>query len=298
MADHPLSQGRVPEWAQTWGEDIHGVWAGFVLGEVEHRLRWIPGGRLLTHWEGEPKEVELDGYWLGETPVTQALWTEVMGHNPSRFQSERLPWRCLERPVEQVSWEDVQEFLRAVDERQPELELRLPSELEWEVAARATTETDTYAGDLDDAEFASSVLDGIAWYGGNSGQGFELEGVNLSQLFRREGLAARAGTHPVGLKAPNPWGLCDVLGNVWEWCQDQYERGTERVFRGGSWGGPAWRCRAAFRDGRAPGRRGDLGFRVSRGQVSVPRDAGPSRERSEPRPAEPGRRPIKGRGAP
>ncbi len=283
FAPNPIVAEGPPAWAETWGEDVYGVWAGFVIGEVEHRLRWIPGGHFtMGSPEGErgrldEKEAQrdqtVDGFWLGETPVTQALWTAVMGDNPSRFASKRLPWRCLIRPVEQVSWDEVQVFLQKINTTIDGLDLRLPTEAQWEYACRAGTTTATYAGDLDDEDFASEVLSPVAWYGGNAAQEFDLEdGEDLETFWKQYDQVAppgRSGTHPVGRKAPNPWGLYDMLGNVYEWCQDEYKRGRRRVIRGGSWDVYAGNCRAACRGGRVPGGRvDDVGFRVSRGQTS------------------------------
>ncbi|MFN7952191.1 MAG: formylglycine-generating enzyme family protein [bacterium] len=261
-----------PSWACEWGDDRYGVWAGFAVGEVTHRLRWIRPG---TFWMGSPKgeagrwpdegprhRVTIrSGFWLGEMPCTQALWEAVMGENPSRFQSPT-------RPVERVSWSDCQAFLARLGERVPELKPRLPTEAEWEYACRAGTTTSTYAGELViRGDNDGPVLDAIAWYGGNSGVGFELaEAEDSSKWPKKQHPHKKAGTRPVGLKAPNPWGLCDMLGNVWEWCGDWFgdyapaavtdptgpAEGSDRVFRGGSWGSYARSVRAAYRDWYGP----------------------------------------------
>jgi formylglycine-generating enzyme required for sulfatase activity len=124
--------------------------AGREPSEVQHKVE-------LTH-----------GFWIADTPVTQALWQAVIGSNPSRFVHP-------ERPVEQVSWDDAQAFIARLNEQQPGLELSLPTEAQWEYACRAGTTTATYAGDLkilgDDN---APVRDAIAWYGGNSGVDFDL----------------------------------------------------------------------------------------------------------------------------
>jgi formylglycine-generating enzyme required for sulfatase activity len=202
--------------------------------------------------EGPRHEVELTrGYWLFDTPCTQALWQAVMGvgENPSRsrFQGEN-------RPVENVSWEDCQAFIGKLNEALPGLELSLPTEAQWEYACRAGTQTARYASDLD----------AIAWYRENSS----------------------GETHEVGQKRPNAWGLYDMLGNVWEWVQDGYaedyyqhsptvdpqglDAGADRVSRGGSWSVVALSVRAASRSGLVPGlRHVALGFRCS--------SSGPSR---------------------
>ena len=123
-------------------------------------------------------------FWTAQFVVTQRQWQEVMGNNPSRLRSAGL-----EAPVEQVTWKDVQSFLAKVNAMQVRWMVRLPTEAEWEYAARAGSPGETY-GPLDD----------IAWYRGN-------------------GLGA---THPVGQKLPNAFGLYDMLGNVWRWCQDWF----------------------------------------------------------------------------
>jgi formylglycine-generating enzyme required for sulfatase activity len=212
---------------------------------------------------------------LFDTPCTQALWEAVMGDNPSRFQSP-------ERPVEQVSWEEVQEFLRRIEERVPGL--ALPTEAQWEYACRAGTQTATYAGDLEIlGDSNAPLLDAIAWYSGNSGVGFELDnGWDSSNWPEKQYLHERAGTHPVGLKEPNAWGLYDMLGNVWEWCADGIrpygsesvtdpigptKAGAERVLRGGAWILDARVVRSASRIAYDPGYRFvNFGFRCARVQ--------------------------------
>ena len=307
-----------PDWAHGVGRDRFGLFADLRpkgwAPEAWLKLRWIPPG---TFWMGSPKDepghkedegprhrVTLSqGFWLADAPCTQALWTQVMGRNPSRFQSRTEPWLSHLRPVEQVSWEDVQAFLQRLQEVLPGAQL--PTEAEWEYACRAGSETATYAGPVEIlGEANAPALDDIAWYRGNSGVDYELdEAWDSSDWDEKQYPHERAGTRVIRTKRPNAWGLYDMLGNVWEWCQDARRRtygearvtdplrqnpGPERVIRGGSWHDPAGSCRAAFRGGDDPGLRGvNLGFRVSRGLASVPRDAGPSSERSEPSRAEP-----------
>ena len=160
--------------------------------------------------------------------MTQEQWQAVMGTNPSRFPGDP------KRPVESVSWNDAQEFLRQLSEKEGKL-YRLPTEAEWEYAARAGSKATYCFGD--DAK----LLREYAWYGENSGN----------------------RTHPVGQLKPNAWGLYDMHGNVWEWVQDWYtadyyqqsafidlqgpeERGY-RVLRGGSWVDEAGNVRVAYR---------------------------------------------------
>ena len=190
-------------------------------------------------------------FYLGIYPVTQRQWEAVMGSNPSRFQGP-------EHPVEQVSWDKVQEFIRSLNTHEGRALYRLPTEAEWEYAARAGA-TGAYCFGDDVTQLAQ-----YAWYEDN----------------------ARGTTHPVGQLQPNAWGLYDMHGNVWEWVQDWYDNqeyarraatgtavvdpagpaaGSHRVFRGGSWGNTTRNCRSADRGGYAPGvRGGTLGFRLLR----------------------------------
>ena len=264
MKNRPRLLDGMPErWAVEWGEDQHGMFMGFGVGEVVQRLRYIPPGRFLMgspdsevgRYDYETQhEVQLtQGYWLADTPCTQALWQAVMANNPSHFQGSN-------RPVEQVSWEDCQEFVKRLNERVPGLQARLPSEAEWEYACRAGTSGATWRGELDlQEDHSASILEPIAWYRKNSG----------------------SETQPVRGKAANPWGLYDMLGNVWEWCQDNwgtYEAGAcidpkgapsgrYRVLRGGSWDGDTQSERAARRGRDSPDDRDfSLGFRLARGQ--------------------------------
>ena len=182
------------------------------------------------------------GYFLGIHPVTQAQWKAVTGSSPSRFPGDN-------RPVEQVSWEDCQEFGKNLtDHLKGRGTVGLPSEAEWEYACRAGTSTEYYTGD------GVAALKKTGWYSGNAG----------------------SQTHPVGELAPNAWGLHDMHGNVWEWCQDRhgaYEgidqidpqgqtNNKYRVLRGGGWGDAPDTCHAGRRFGYAPGNRGcSFGFR-------------------------------------
>jgi formylglycine-generating enzyme required for sulfatase activity len=192
------------------------------------------------------------GYWLFDTPVTQALWHEVMGENLSQFKS-------LKRPVENLSWEDCQKFLININEQIPGINLCLPTESQWEYACRAATETALYNGDIEIIGDANApALNNIAWYGGNSGVGFELENnYNITHLKNRQYKDNPSGTHPVALKLPNNWGLYDMLGNVSEWTSDSLHNSEEdrrvnsgkvlRVIRGGSYNDSALVCNSAAR---------------------------------------------------
>jgi len=290
LRGHPLVGGCPPAWACSWGQDRKGVFAGFVVDGVEQRMRWIPPGRFMMgsppdepgRWgdEGPVHEVEITrGFWLGDTPVTQGLWQAVMGSNPSRFQDPR-------RPVERVSWEDCQSFCAALERLAPGLGVRLPSEAEWEYACRAGTAGATYAGPIEvRGERDAPVLDAIAWYGGNSGVDYDLsEWEDSSEWPQKQHKHVRAGTREVGKKQANPWGLHDMLGNVWEWCSDAWHAyssasspqqdplhagstGGRRVLRGGGWNSLARSVRAAYRYLARPGDRyDDLGLRLARDQ--------------------------------
>ncbi len=289
-----------PAWAQSVGRDRHGLWATLAVGEARQKMRWIAPGRF---WMGSPEDepgryyweqllhlVEIkNGFWLGETPCTQALWLAVMGGgNPSEFQTP-------DRPVERVSWDDCQEFLGTLRQDKAGGEIwRLPTEQEWEYACRAGTETATYEGSIEiKGEHNAPVLGPIAWYGGNSGVDDLENGWDSSDWTEKEEKHTRAATHPVALKRANPWGLYDMLGNVWEWCHDSVDpemtpnpEGPYRVFRGGSWYELARNVRAAYRYWYLPSDRDDsFGFRLARGQESA------LRQGAEPRGAE---RPTRG----
>ena len=221
--------------------------------DVTITMCWIPAGEFeMGAYEDEQEagndeypqhEVNIDyGFWMGKYEVTQAQWEAVMGSNPSYFDGAN-------HPVEQVSWNDIQGFEADLDGA-----FRLPSESEWEYACRAGTETRFYWGDDPDYD----EIGDYAWYSSNSNN----------------------QTHDVGQKRPNAWGLYDMSGNVYEWCEDWYhgnyngapddgsawnDNGSYRVFRGGDWAYLAQRCRSAYRNYYVPSYRcGSLGFRLLR----------------------------------
>lgn len=256
---------RSSEDARGGGPRSGPFYIAFTLDDVTQRLRWIPAGAFRMgspgdepgryHDEDPQHIVSIPrGFWLFDTPCTQALWEAVMGENPSRFQSS-------DRPVEQVSWQDAQDFLERINARIPGLELVLPSEAQWEHACRAGTETAVYTGPVEIlGERSAPALDAIAWYGGNSGVGFELEdGYDSYGWAEMQYPSPKSGTHPVGKKEPNAWGLYDMLGNVSEWVQDHWHESYE----GAPTDGSAWIDLDASPDAGGS----FLGFRPARAQL-------------------------------
>ncbi|MFM7886028.1 MAG: formylglycine-generating enzyme family protein, partial [Pseudanabaena sp.] len=226
---------------------------------------------------------------MGKYPITQAQWRTVAMSPKVAIDLNLTPsfHRGEDKPVEQVTWYQAQEFCARLSRLTGE-NYRLPSEAEWEYACRAGAEdyTEYYFGD------DASQLDNYGWYGNNSGdRAIDADGIwkevnqNASQYTQRL-RQNNCGTHPVGQKLPNAWGLSDLHGNVWEWCaddwHDSYEGapidsqiwikdiknyedggGTEKALRGGSWNCYAISCRSAYRVRYdADIRNYDIGFRV------------------------------------
>ncbi|OYP55116.1 hypothetical protein CIK99_11670 [Prevotella sp. P5-92] len=211
-------------------------------------------------WGNEkPKHsVSLSTYYIGETEVTQSLWKAVMGNNPSFFKGYNLP-------VEQVSWNDCQDFVRKLNNLTGK-RFRLPTEAEWEFAARGGNKSrhTQYSG--------SSNIDEVAWYWQNSGDKYIEGDWNVKKILKN-----KCKTHPVKSKKANELGIYDMSGNVWEWCQDWYGKyssnaqtnptgpssGTYRVCRGGGWNYGARCCRSANRGNDSPdSRSNNLGLRL------------------------------------
>ena len=268
---HPLADGYGPAWASEWGEDPE--FGPFAVLEcpskdggppVRVRWRWIPPGEFeMGSTKGEsgryPDEgprhrVRLTrGFWMMSTVCTQSFWEAVLGKaaNRSRFQSG-------ERPVEHVSWEDVQAFVLGLESAIPGLGASLPTEAQWEYACRAGSTDALYRVAGHRQGDKPPELKDLAWYHKNS----------------------REQTHPVGEKLPNCWGLYDMLGNVSEWCLDGKRPYTSasvvdpvgpsvesRVVRGGGWSDVARLVRCAFRHQSSPVLRSNyLGFRLVRVQ--------------------------------
>ncbi len=185
--------------------------------------------------ENPAHKVTLGDFSIGKYEVTQKLWKEVMGANPSRFNGDSLP-------VDNVSWEDVQVFILMLNKKTGK-EYRLPTEAEWEYAARGGNKSKgyKYSGGNDIAH--------VGWYEGNSGR----------------------TTHPAGTQKPNELGIYDMSGNVWEWVNDWYgpypagsSSGASRVLRGGGWSLNVQRCRVAHRGHDTPDSHGSVsGFRLA-----------------------------------
>lgn len=229
---------------------------------------WIPPGETvigspLTEWgRGNDEDPQLKakiavGFWLGRFEVTQGQWESVMGDNPSHF-SECGPG-C---PVETVSWDDAKEFISRLNQRKDGLVYSLPTEAEWEYAARAGTTTVFAFGNT--LESTQANFDGTAQYANYTFENFNT-GPNLGKTVK------------VGSYQPNRWGLYDMHGNVWEWVQDRY-RSTygkdskwqdKRVLRGGSWTDPGIALRSANRLRELPTERSKyFGFRVAARQAN------------------------------
>ena len=255
----------------------------FRVKGVSFRMIRIPAGEFMMGSPSNEKGRDDDEkqhrvritrpFYMGETEVTQGLWKAVMGDNPSRFKS------CGDDcPVEKVSWNDCQKFISKLNSLVPRGRFRLPTEAEWEYACRAGSRTAIYTGNLKIlGKNNSPELDPIAWYGGNSCVNYS-GGWDCSGWPEKQVSCARCGTHAVAGKKPNSFGLYDMIGNVWEWCQDWYDdypsgqvsdpagpsSGSARVLRGGSWDDLTRYCRSAIRFRYDPGYRdNNLGFRLA-----------------------------------
>ena len=284
-----LQRFNKPRWASAMGRDQFSLWAEFTIktGQVSvtQRMRWIPPGQfLMGSPEDEPERMDQEspqhavviskGYWLFDTAVTQELWVAVMGDNPSQFQKEKTVKKLFRKqtqremkakhPVEKISREDCQQFFEKINNLISDLQLELPSEAQWEYACRAGTTTPF--------SFGENITPDQVNYHGN----YPYKNGEKGE-YRKKTVAVKSFS-------PNPWGLYEMHGNVWEWVADAWhenyegvpedgsvwegEAGARRVVRGGSWIDNALFCRSAYRDAYRPGNRFDyLGFRPCRVQA-------------------------------
>ncbi len=222
--------------------------------------------------EEAQREVEVARFAIGRFPVTFAEYDQFCEDTKRPFAKDR-GWGRGERPAINVSHEDAEAYAAWASDR-ARAAYRLPREEEWEYAARAGSFTATYDGALIiEGRNTAPVLDEIAWYGGNSGVDFEPrgKGYDSSQWEDKHHPHTEAGTRIVGQKRPNAWGLYDMLGNVWEWCdaatlnQDAKQKQERAPLRGGAWNTDARRLNVAYRRTRATfAQFGSVGFRLVR----------------------------------
>ena len=244
---------------------------GMKTNSIGMKFAHIPSGTFMmgspaseSGRDGDEKQHRVTlakAYYMQTTEVTQGQWKAVMGSNPSHFKN------CGDDcPVESISWNDVQDFIRKLNQQEGKNRYRLPTEAEWEYSGRSGSTTAFANGGIGKTDCSYDPnLDAIGWYCGNSEQ----------------------KTHPVAQKQANRWGLYDMHGNVWEWCRDWYdkeyykkceaggaiedpvgpEEGSIRVLRGGGWSYYGQFCRSADRTFGSPAFSGSfIGFRL----VSVP----------------------------
>ncbi|WP_372368123.1 formylglycine-generating enzyme family protein [Candidatus Uabimicrobium sp. HlEnr_7] len=234
-------------WFRDWGRDEYGLWMAFTYKNVRQLMRWIrPGTFMMGSPETEEGRNEDEvqhqvtiskGFWLAETTCTQELWEAVMENNPSEFKGDK-------KPVDSVSWDDCNAFVKKLNEEVLELELCFPTEAQWEYACRAGTTTAF--------SFGESITTNQVNYDGET-------------------------TVEVKSFGCNNWGLYEMHGNVWEWCNDWYDKydismttdpvgaisGSYRGLRGGYWGlDSSGSVRSAYRFSFVPDYHGDnIGFR-------------------------------------
>ncbi|MDR1166005.1 MAG: formylglycine-generating enzyme family protein [Deltaproteobacteria bacterium] len=234
----PSGAARAADWVNGIGMEFIFIPAGSFIMGTD------PDSDIGFPKEKPARKIEITRpFYLGKYPVTQKEWIAVMGDNPSFFQGD-------DRPVEMVSWDDANSFIDKLNQREKTQGYRLPTEAEWEFSARAGSTTVYFFGD------SPTLLSQYAWHSDNSD----------------------GETHPVGEKDPNPWGLYDILGNVWEWAGDWYDAdyyqkgpprdplgpasGSSRAQRGCSWKYSNL-CRSAYRGFDSPDARvNDYGFRL------------------------------------
>ncbi len=246
------SPGEIYKSGDTWREPVTGM-----------EFSWVPSGSFRMgcgNWDGEGNkdefpvhEVYIDGFWMGRYPVTQGQWERVMSNSFLKMVMSNNPsWFKMGKdyPVDQVSWNDAQEFIqKLISSNKGKYHFRLPTEAEWEYAARSAGQPHKYAGGKNLADHA--------WYSANSGM----------------------TSKPVGQKLPNALGIYDMSGNLYEWCLDTYSEsaykkhesgnplitgeGVKRVIRGGSWSNSPHELRCAYRAGVNHEFKGNyIGFRL------------------------------------
>ncbi len=270
-----------PSWSEAWGDDRYGLWAELQVTGLTQRLRWLPPGQFkMGSPTKEPERFDdegpqhfvtlTEGLWLADTACTQELWVAVMGgKNPSDFQGEP------ELPVENVSWDDVQDFLAKLQAHLPAgIEAVLPTEAQWEYACRAGSSRST------PFSFGEQISTDQVNYDGN----FPYNNGPKDQY--------REKTVPVKALPANAWGLYQMHGNVWEWCADAMRQYTEEAvidpsgeigtgvdscaLRGGAWFRNARYARSAQRSRYVRGwRSGILGFRFALRSTGQPGAGGP-----------------------
>ncbi len=264
-----FSQLQRPQWATNLARDGYGLYLDVDIKGVSQRFRWIEPGSFLmgsatdelerNDREDQHQVTLTHGFWLADSAVTQQLWQAVMDDNPSEFDDD------LNNPVENVSWKDANQFIETINQLIPDAQAQLPTEAQWEYACRAGTTTPFSFGD-----------------------NISSEQVNFNAKYPyADGVTGqdRQQTVPVKSLPVNPWGLYEMHGNVWEWCEDVWqinlgteavtdppieqvtsEAGAGRVFRGGSWDDYGGGVRSAFRSGYSHiGRNLYLGFRLALG---------------------------------
>lgn len=260
--------------AVEWGEDDYGLFQVLDIAGVEHGFRWVPPGQFQMgspdHEQGRFEEEVLhwvtisQGFWLGETTVTNELWQAVMTHTE---ETRPPPANKSQHPKTKISWHNCQAFCQAAQSALHGLPCRLPTEAEWEYACRAGTQTPFWFGN----EFS-----------------LDLDKANYTGQWKYDSKSpfvegAVKGDCAVRSYAANPLGLFEMHGNVWEWCHDWYAEyeehpetavdpegppdGAERVLRGGSWSSYGRDLRCANRYGVEPDFRDDyFGFRLALGR--------------------------------
>jgi len=245
---HSITWNVLAERTELWGDGIRFRVKANGKKSFEPEMVFVEGGTFMmgsNSGDADEKpvhEVTLSSFSIGKYEVTQAQWQAVMGDNPSYFKG------CENCPVEMVSWNDIQGYIQKLN-AQTGKQYRLPTEAEWEYAARGGNKSRnlTYSG--------SDPINPVSWYSGNS----------------------KDKTHPVGSKQSNELGIYDMSGNVWEWCNDLYDdysadretnpkgptSGMYRLIRGGCWNYAASYCRSADRSRGMPGiKKFENGFRL------------------------------------